>query len=275
MYVRLAFSVAAHLEPDILILDEVLAVGDAAFQKKCMNKILSVASEGKTILFVSHSMGSVNELCDRALLLQKGKIKLLGTTEAVTDKYMESDLSPAERQALLLEKKEKEREKENADSPPPGVIDFDGTVQVRAAKHVFSDFRINGKSIQQKIIVSSGSKITIETNYVNDGMSRDLLIGFAIKNLSNGEFPVYVHNKLEKAAHQTNKSGSIKAELEVPKLAPGEYALEANIWLDDKMFVENEPVGKFRILEVPTFKSKQTFSSFPSSVLVDSVWSFK
>lgn len=87
MYVRLAFSVAAHLEPDILILDEVLAVGDANFQKKSMKKIKSTMENGTTVLFVSHSMASVQQLCSRALMLSSGKIVVLGTTDEVVDRY--------------------------------------------------------------------------------------------------------------------------------------------------------------------------------------------
>ena len=71
MYVRLAFSVAAHLEPDILIVDEVLAVGDAAFQKKCLGKMEEVSGHVRTIIFVSHNMGAISQLCNRAILLKK------------------------------------------------------------------------------------------------------------------------------------------------------------------------------------------------------------
>lgn len=88
MYVRLAFSVAAHLESDILIVDEVLAVGDANFQKKCMGKMESVATEGRTILFVSHNMGAVAELCSRAVLLKDGRKILDGSPAEIIDAYM-------------------------------------------------------------------------------------------------------------------------------------------------------------------------------------------
>ena len=87
MYVRLAFSVAVHLESDILILDEVLAVGDANFQKKSMRKILSTMQEGRTVLFVSHSMDSVRKLCSRGILLDGGKIEFIGSTEELVDLY--------------------------------------------------------------------------------------------------------------------------------------------------------------------------------------------
>ena len=89
MYVRLAFAVAAHLEPDILIVDEVLAVGDADFQKKCLGKMRDVSqSEGRTILFVSHSMQAVSNLCDKALWLDKGKMRAFGQVTNVVNKYI-------------------------------------------------------------------------------------------------------------------------------------------------------------------------------------------
>jgi lipopolysaccharide transport system ATP-binding protein len=91
MYVRLAFAVAAHLEPDILIVDEVLAVGDADFQKKCLGKMREVSqTQGRTILFVSHSMQSINNLCNKALWLQNGKMKEMGESSAVVNKYLSS-----------------------------------------------------------------------------------------------------------------------------------------------------------------------------------------
>jgi lipopolysaccharide transport system ATP-binding protein len=87
MYVRLAFAVAAHLEPEILILDEVLAVGDAKFVKKCMEKMESVRHDGRTILFVSHGMSSVVDLCPRAILLENGRIMKEGPSSEVVRQY--------------------------------------------------------------------------------------------------------------------------------------------------------------------------------------------
>lgn len=86
MYMRLAFAVAAHLEPEILIVDEVLSVGDAQFQKKCLGKMDSVAKDGRTILFVSHNMAAVNNLCGRGIVLEHGRVKYDGPqTEAVAN----------------------------------------------------------------------------------------------------------------------------------------------------------------------------------------------
>ena len=88
MYVRLAFAVAAHLEPEILLVDEVLAVGDAEFQKKCLGKMNSIADEGRTVLFVSHNMSAINRLCSRAILLDQGKNVKDGITTEVTAAYL-------------------------------------------------------------------------------------------------------------------------------------------------------------------------------------------
>jgi lipopolysaccharide transport system ATP-binding protein len=90
MYVRLAFAVAAHLEPDILVIDEVLSVGDAAFQKKCLGKIGDVAKEGRTVLFVSHNIPAVQKLCKTAYLIEEGKIVTGGDAASVAESYYES-----------------------------------------------------------------------------------------------------------------------------------------------------------------------------------------
>ena len=88
MYVRLAFAVAAHLEPEILIVDEVLAVGDAEFQKKCLGKMKDVSGEGRTVLFVSHNMGAVRGLCSKAIFLKNGKLELEGQVDTVIAQYL-------------------------------------------------------------------------------------------------------------------------------------------------------------------------------------------
>jgi lipopolysaccharide transport system ATP-binding protein len=88
MYVRLAFSVAAHLEPEILIVDEVLAVGDAAYQRRCIDRMAKLAAEGRTVLFVSHNMDLVPRLCSRALLLEKGRMVAEGPVADVTRRYL-------------------------------------------------------------------------------------------------------------------------------------------------------------------------------------------
>ena len=99
MYVRLAFSVAAHLEPEILLVDEVLAVGDMAFQRKCLGKMDDVAKEGRTVLFVSHNMGLLQMLCERGILLQQGAVFIDGSITEAVDAYLQT-LEQAKSQEL-------------------------------------------------------------------------------------------------------------------------------------------------------------------------------
>lgn len=107
MYVRLAFSVAAHMEPDILLLDEVLAVGDADFQKKCLGKMEEVTKgEGRTILFVSHNMEAIQKLCKKAILLEAGQVKAIGKTNDVLGIYLKNNPLSQEG-AMLRERKDR------------------------------------------------------------------------------------------------------------------------------------------------------------------------
>lgn len=113
MYVRLAFSVAAHLKNEILLMDEVLSVGDVVFQKKCLERMISEAASGKTIVYVSHDLRSVRRLCDRCAVLQEGKLVYLGRTESAIEIYLNTilnndtrrDLSEIPRSARLTDRR--------------------------------------------------------------------------------------------------------------------------------------------------------------------------
>jgi lipopolysaccharide transport system ATP-binding protein len=106
MYVRLAFAVAAHLEPEILIVDEVLAVGDAQFQKKCLGEMEEVGKEGRTVLFVSHNMGAISKLCEKTLLLDSGNLIEAGVSQEIVRKYMSSSfVGSASRRFLINQTK--------------------------------------------------------------------------------------------------------------------------------------------------------------------------
>ena len=124
MYVRLAFAVAAHLEPEILIIDEVLAVGDAEFQKKCLGKMDSVAKEGRTVLFVSHNMGAVNSLCSNCILLNNGNIVTNNKTADVILKYYSNENSTA-----FFEPKTKKIGDSNIELISGWVENLDGKIQ--------------------------------------------------------------------------------------------------------------------------------------------------
>jgi len=132
MLVRLAFAVAAHLEPEILIVDEVLAVGDADFQKKCLGKMGDVAKQGRTILFVSHNMGAITQLCERALWLKGGKLKLSGSPSDVVTSYLTSGSTalaiwsnPAVRTSGEVDFQFTSASVLSMNNEPAAVVDFD------------------------------------------------------------------------------------------------------------------------------------------------------
>ncbi|XCN73780.1 MAG: ABC transporter ATP-binding protein [Candidatus Electrothrix aestuarii] len=137
MYVRLAFAVAAHLEPEILIIDEVLAVGDAEFQKKCLGKMGNVAKEGRTVLFVSHNMNAVNNLCSDAVYLQDGSVVLRGEPTEVIDNYLSVGRDDEVTSVEFPEDDEKDFQvlsagiTVNGVEPPNGIIKVDQSFSVQ------------------------------------------------------------------------------------------------------------------------------------------------
>jgi lipopolysaccharide transport system ATP-binding protein len=132
MYVRLAFAVAAHLEPEILLVDEVLAVGDAQFQKKCLGKMQDVAGEGRTVLFVSHNMGVIERLCNRVILLNEGRIAMQGPAPVVISEYLQSGMQQLG-----------ERSWENlSDAPGDDVARLHAVRALDSKGQVASEFRV-------------------------------------------------------------------------------------------------------------------------------------
>lgn len=167
MYVRLAFSVAAHMEPDILIVDEVLAVGDAEFQKKCLGKMEEVTkTEGRTILFVSHNMAAVKRLCTRCVLLNKGKIESIGDNEQIINKYLKV-LNYSIKNTPLIEKPR-------------------STKATLRAKIVDIKMRQQDSNVEAEVSDNSPSfiKIIIESYHDDIDTSLQLIISDTTQNLS-------------------------------------------------------------------------------------------
>ncbi|MFA6074517.1 MAG: ABC transporter ATP-binding protein [Negativicutes bacterium] len=167
MYVRLAFAVAAHLEPEILIVDEVLAVGDMAFQKKCLGKMGEVSREGRTVLFVSHNMAAVSNLCNRCIVLSNGEIQTEGRTNEVVDYYQSQFYShtSARRDLLNVERTGKN---ENGKITEISITDLNGNyVNIipcgeRINFDITVDFfrEIDSPEIGILIMSSSGQRVT-------------------------------------------------------------------------------------------------------------------
>ncbi len=170
MSVRLAFAVAAHLEPEILLIDEVLAVGDAAFQKKCLGKMGNVAREGRTIVFVSHNMAAVTQLCSHAIWLDGGQIRQIGHSSDVVSAYLTAGTSG---QATWVNRKSPNPEAEvhlhsacltGSDGQPISMTDFDRPFQIEVCYEIFVPTR--DLSLTCHIIDSQGNIVfeTIDTD---------------------------------------------------------------------------------------------------------------
>ena len=160
MYVRLAFSVAVHTEPDVLLVDEVLAVGDEAFQRKCLDKIRSFQAEGRTIILVSHSLGQVTELCDRAILLNRGEIEFDGNAHQAVMAFRN-----------ILE----ERRVEEAAAASPDVVVHEGHV-LGATVHAV------GKAIGDPVL--PGDDLRIVMTFDHDDELTDWIGALQIDNAS-------------------------------------------------------------------------------------------
>jgi lipopolysaccharide transport system ATP-binding protein len=159
MTVRLAFSVAAHLDPDILIIDEVLAVGDADFQKKCLSKMEDVGQQGKTVLFVSHNMSAVTRLCNRAILLDEGRIIEAGPAHQLVSTYLSSDLGTTAA-----------RQWSDPAKMPGGNVARLRAVRIRAKDGRFSE----------SVDIRDGFKIEMEYDVLKPGYA--LLPHFVLRN---------------------------------------------------------------------------------------------
>jgi len=200
MQLRLAFSVAAFLEPEILIIDEVLAVGDAEFQKKCLGKMEDVSKSGRTILFVSHNMGAIKQLCTKCILLANGSIDFIGEVQEATSRY----LNPG-------------KEKITIQRPPQAPLWIE-------------DVSVNGNSVNP--LVYYGQNITIivtcksvVTGYVYLGFVISTMDGFAVLNANNR----YQRNDLILDAATPTK---ITCDLGSVPLMEGQYTL--NLYLGDE-----------------------------------------
>ncbi len=205
MYVRLAFAVAAHLEPEILIVDEVLAVGDAQFQKKCLGKMQDVSSkEGRTVLFVSHNMSAVEALCHRGVLLQKGGLIFAGDVRQTISKYLAAFERPMQQD---LE----------------GVTDRGGNGQVRLRQ-----VNLLAEGVRT-LEVFSGAEVSFEFVYANPGNLGSAQLLFTI--LTEGGMAVtHIRNSLVGHKFLLNPdSGVIRCKLPRLALNQGRYRVAVAI----------------------------------------------
>lgn len=194
MYVRLAFAVAAHLEPEILVVDEVLAVGDAAFQRKCLGKMEDVTGSGRTVLFVSHSMSAVTQLTSHALLLDQGRLMAHGATDEIVRGYLES----------------------SSEAAPSDL-----TNARRWDPNPYSPVVLKSASPSQ-LIYHSASDIEILTTVEVREIVNHLSLSFTIHTVDGSPVAHAFSNDVEVAGVGTV---SLLMRISQPRLAPGRYHL--------------------------------------------------
>jgi len=226
MYVRLAFAVAAHLEPEILIVDEVLAVGDAVFQKKSLGKMEDVSKEGRTVLFVSHNMSAVENLCKDCILINKGNIKAFDSADKVITMY----LSFNEKKSSVYEAPEINGTKVEINLKPADIKDG----------HIFPY-----DNIEFNIKIFS----KIERKNFN--------IGIGIFN-NRGSRITTLHT-----TYQYNKPINIKKDCNMRVvwknnfLSPGTYGIELSLFDENSNFAHWANIGSFIVVEMDYYKTGQ------------------
>jgi lipopolysaccharide transport system ATP-binding protein len=256
MYVRLAFAVAAHLEPEILLIDEVLAVGDASFQKKCLGKMGDVARGGRTVLFVSHNMGAVSSLCTKGILLVDGRVEFSGDVDETISRY--SSLSGAS---------------------AGGSVDLSGHTANRAGPKAHAFIRSlslldeEGNPVD---ILRMGQKarFRIEIDFKHGGNNYE--IGIGIGNLYDTNIHYLVSNW--EGFHEIPEPGVRTIEVEIPSvyLFPGRYQvmvwekLQSEVPCDD---IVREALGfvveEGRVTEHPAYFQRYSKNT---QVYVPSFW---
>jgi lipopolysaccharide transport system ATP-binding protein len=193
MYMRLAFAVAAHMEPEILLIDEVLAVGDAAFQKKCLGKMEDVAREGRTVVFVSHNMTAMRSLCSRGLLLKEGQIRRSGSIDECIDDYLslteENDSCVVDTRSL-----------------PRKGINFDDDYWFRID-------RVRLETSTGRANLNTGEPLAVTLHFHTTVPITNLVLGFAVNSADN---------TMLFECRSTDSVGVIK------ELRPGHYTVQAS-----------------------------------------------
>ena len=213
MYVRLAFAVAAHLEPEILIIDEVLAVGDAKFQRKCLAKMEDVGKEGRTVLFVSHQMAAIKKLCSRAILLQSGKVQYDGNVESAIDYYLDYFSGSFEQNGAITKLLD---------------IKHSGT----------GDLKLTGFSVENfaglnLITVCSGEEIILNFYYelmTNKEIS-DLSIGLSIHNYYGDPLTIFYSDYVGQIFSTLPSKGIFKCRIKDFPFSSGRYFVGARVIL--------------------------------------------
>lgn len=249
MYMRLAFAVAAHLEPEILLVDEVLSVGDVSFQKKCLNKMSSVSRDGRTIVYVSHNMDSLVNLCNRAIIVNNGKLTSVGTPKELVSKYI-SD-SESSTKTIFSERRNQYSDK----------------------KIVDDIFIYKDKGISKEVIEMGGPvKIVVKINIEN--YDKKYLVGIIFKSVY-GQILMSTNTGMNTVGDNTLKKGEVVLSIEKFPLTPGKYFIDISI--TDNKYSRVDYVANALVIEVidnDVYKSGYLVSNSNGVLYTDGYWYF-
>ena len=253
MTVRLGFAVAAHLEPEILVVDEVLAVGDAEFQKKAIGKMQSIShSHGRTVLFVSHNMTAVRHLCKTGVLLDNGMLKKLGPVEEVVSQYLNNSTQTTSNNLLELN-------------------DFSGTGELR-----IGDVRINSFQMEEGMVLNN--KLTrLKLQIIKEKPLSGLVEIAGIIRDKNRTYVSYFGNRLTQTPIQIPSKQSFEVEVEFDSLpfVPGQYFLGFELIVDDggerRCVYFRDEAFAFNISEVDFYQSGDNWNK--GIIRLNQTWS--
>jgi lipopolysaccharide transport system ATP-binding protein len=249
MHMRLAFAVAAHLEPEILIVDEVLAVGDAQFQKRCLGKMGSAAQEGRTVLFVSHNMAAVSNLCRRGIVLEQGRVAYAGTQTEAVARYLTS--CGAQGRSL--------RDR----------VDRVGSGEVRV---VAVEVRDNeGRALD---VAASGQDVEIYLRYeaAHGFQSSKVIVGLCVK--TQFDVPVFLqHNRLTREEWASLPArGAFVCRIPRLPLPPSAYRITYSLMLNGEYLDAMEDAYELTVTDGDFFGSGEVPPATHGCCLVDASW---
>jgi len=258
MYVRLAFAVAAHMETEILIIDEVLAVGDIAFKKKCLGKMGEVSKEGRTVLFVSHNMGSISSLCQRVIMLENGRSAFDGNTNNGVNYYYSGLYQKNEnnKDNVIYKLNTESDDIDNFIIDEIEILDYEYKIKDRI--YTFDDvvFRIHFKCPRY---VEKGSVVISIQSFDNKSI-------ILLSTQPDSNYPI----SLEPGA------AYVDCKIKNLPLTAGEYLLFANLAIPNAEYLtKNVSYGRFRVLEKDVFNSGLPPKSNRSLVAINHEWEIK
>ncbi|MEF9917342.1 MAG: ABC transporter ATP-binding protein [Lachnospiraceae bacterium] len=224
MYMRLAFAVAINVNADILLIDEILAVGDANFQAKCFDKLKQIKTEGTTIVIVSHSLGQIEEICERSIWIQGGKIEAEGSPRDIHPLYLEY-MGQKRQNIKAKEQAEEDAEKKSTEAKESKTVE-----QKTEDQHIcLNDIKLIDKDGQEKQILKTGDLAILKVSYQAKQTVKDAVIGIAIYR-EDGIKCYETHTGIDQLREITlSECGTIQFTMNPLQLLPGRYSLDIKI----------------------------------------------